>query len=446
MPDTSRDAPAPDAPAHRGLGRRLAHARVVGEAEVVVGAQQQHRPAVEQHGRPLRSADQPQAPARARAARARPGAPGSSFTRLPGGPPGRGWAHRPGAGTAPALGAEAQLRGGVPEAHRQRRRGSARRRRAERSSTTSGVSPDIQPRRLSGRGLAALSGWRATFRPELGEHLAVALGAVAEGRQEVAHHHAVDAGLDRQLLQLAEVLHAPPAEPEERVGEDQPEDRDPLDRLPRVHEVAVAELRAGARVEHVDRHAGGVDVRQLEGHLDALLAGLAEVEDAAHAGLQARLADRRDRAHAALVADRGGDLVVVAAGRLDVVVHALDAGLAQRRARSAEMWPTEAQRLRLVCSETSRTPSRYLVEVALGQPLALGDHAEAVGARRLGRASVFEDLLGLHHRVHRRLGVGEARLRAEAAVLGAAAGLGVHERAHVGRVARTAPRVPARPA
>ena len=76
-----------------------------------------------------------------------------------------------------------------------------------------------------------------------------------------------------------------------------------------------------------------------------------------------------------------------------------------------------------------------VVEVALGEPLALGDHAEAVRARRLGRARVLEDLLRGHHRVHRRVGLGEARLRAEAAVLGAAAGLGVDQRAHVGRVA-----------
>ena len=75
-----------------------------------------------------------------------------------------------------------------------------------------------------------------------------------------------------------------------------------------------------------------------------------------------------------------------------------------------------------------------LLEVALGEALALGDHAEAVRAGGLGGARVLEDLLGLHHRVHRRLGVGEARLRAEAAVLGAAAGLGVDQRAHVGRV------------
>ena len=67
---------------------------------------------------------------------------------------------------------------------------------------------------------------------------------------------------------------------------------------------------------------------QLEGHLDALLARLAEVEDAADAGLEPGLADRVDRAQPALVADGRGDLVVVGLGRLDVVVHALDARLA----------------------------------------------------------------------------------------------------------------------
>ena len=76
----------------------------------------------------------------------------------------------------------------------------------------------------------------------------------------------------------------------------------------------------------------------------------------------------------------------------------------------------------------------HLLEVALGQALALGDHAEAVRAGGLGGARVLEDLLGLHHRVQRRLGLGEARLGAEAAVLRAAAGLRVDERAHVGRV------------
>ena len=84
------------------------------------------------------------------------------------------------------------------------------------------------------------------------------------------------------------------------------------------------------------------------------------------------------------------------------------------------MWPTEAQRLRLVCSATSSRALDDLLEVALREALALGDHAEAVRARGLGRLGVLEDLLGLHHRVHRRVRLGVTGLGAEAAVLGAA--------------------------
>jgi hypothetical protein len=58
-----------------------------------------------------------------------------------------------------------------------------------------------------------------------------------------------------------------------------------------------------------------------------------------------------------------------------------------------------------------------------------------VRAGRLGGSRMLEHLLGLHHRVQRRLGLGEARLRAKSAVLRASAGLRVDERAHIGAVA-----------
>ena len=50
-----------DAPAHRRVGRGLADPRVVGQAERVAGAEQQHRPAVEHDARTLGTADHPQA-------------------------------------------------------------------------------------------------------------------------------------------------------------------------------------------------------------------------------------------------------------------------------------------------------------------------------------------------------------------------------------------------
>ena len=74
-------------------------------------------------------------------------------------------------------------------------------------------------------------------------------------------------------------------------------------------------------------------------------------------------------------------------------------------------------------------------EVPLRQSLALGDHAEAVRACRLGRPRVLEDLLRAHHRVHRGVRVRVLRLCAEAAVLRTAAGLGVDQRAEVGGLA-----------
>jgi hypothetical protein len=46
--------PGADAPAHGGVGRRLAHARMVGKAEIVVRAQQEDGLAVEEHAGALR--------------------------------------------------------------------------------------------------------------------------------------------------------------------------------------------------------------------------------------------------------------------------------------------------------------------------------------------------------------------------------------------------------
>ena len=79
---------------------------------------------------------------------------------------------------------------------------------------------------------------------------------------------------------------------------------------------------------------------------------------------------------------------------------------------------------------------QHLLEVALGQSLTLRHHAEPVRARRLGGASVLEDLVGLHHRVQRRVGLGVAGLSAKAAVLGAPTRLGVHQRTEIGGVGK----------
>jgi hypothetical protein len=174
---------------------------------------------------------------------------------------------------------------------------------------------------------------------------------------------------------------------------------------------------------------------EFERHLDALARRLAEVQDPAHAALQAGVLDGVDGADAALVAHRRRDLVVVAARRLDVVMDALDSRVGKLLgARGGDVPDGDAALEVRLLGDESR-PLEDLREVALGQPLALGDHAEAVRPGRLRRPGVLEDLLGLHHRVHRRVGLGVARLGAEPAVLGAATRLRVDQRAHVCGVA-----------
>jgi hypothetical protein len=117
------------------------------------------------------------------------------------------------------------------------------------------------------------------------------------------------------------------------------------------------------------------------------------------------------------------------------VVHALDARLAQPLGARDRHVTDRGAALEVGVLGHEPRALEHVLEVALREALALRDHAEAVRAGRLGRPGVIEDLVGRHHRVHRRVGLGEARLRAEAAVLRAPAGLGVHERAQVGGVA-----------
>ena len=98
------------------------------------------------------------------------------------------------------------------------------------------------------------------------------------------------------------------------------------------------------------------------------------------------------------------------------------------------MCPTEAQRLRLVCSATSRAPCRIFSKSRLERPWPWVTMQKRCAPAASAARACSRICSGLHHRVHRRLRLGEARLRAEAAVLGAPPRLGVDQRAEVRRV------------
>ena len=72
-----------------------------------------------------------------------------------------------------------------------------------------------------------------------------------------------------------------------------------------------------------------------------------------------------DRAQAALVANRRRDLVVVAQGRLDVVVDALDAGLLERQRPRVRHVADRSAALQVRVLGDQAHPLEVLLEVAL---------------------------------------------------------------------------------
>ncbi len=201
----------------------------VGEAEVVVRAEQQDVAAVEAApaapAPTRRSASAGRARRRGspRAAPRRSGPSAGRWSGSYGGVPVGSWG-RPGAC------ASWRSRGAGVEGSQR----SASSWVSIRSSTGVARAVALEPAAaVVGPRVRAVVGLAGDVEAEVGEHLPVIGRLGAEGGQEVAHHHPVEAGLDGERLQLVQVLDPAAAEPEEGVGEDQAEDRDPLDDLPR---------------------------------------------------------------------------------------------------------------------------------------------------------------------------------------------------------------------
>ena len=127
------------------------------------------------------------------------------------------------------------------------------------------------------------------------------------GRQVVADDQRVGAREQAHRLELAEDAFAPAGQAQPRRGQDEPEQRDRLQRLARGERRLPVERRSRTRVEQVDRDLARFQLGELEREVDALLEGLAHAEDAAAAELHARIAGEAG----------GADAVVVAVGRAD---------------------------------------------------------------------------------------------------------------------------------
>ena len=314
LPEISREAPAP---APQRIAASAAAARTcgwLGEAEVVVRAEQQDRLAVEQHPRPLRPVDQAQpAVEPAVAELLQPLCDRRSCRGLA-----RVGRRLLGLLDHPQLGRRDPRSWPRPGG------------RSARRSASPASRPRASPSGCRGAGWRRCRPGGATFRPSSSNIARSSSGSAPRVVRKLPIITPFSPALTASGCRSPRFSTRPPQSRKRAPGMIRRKIATHLTTSHGVHQRAVAELGPLARVEQVDRHRGRVQLGELEGHLDPLPGGLAEVEDAADAGLQPRLLDRLDRPQAALVADRGGDLRVVGAGRLDVVVDALDPGLAQR--------------------------------------------------------------------------------------------------------------------
>ena len=193
---------------------------------------------------------------------------------------------------------------------------------------------------------------------------------------------------------------------------------------------------ARARVEEVEGDA--VDAKGADGlgELDPLVRCLAHAEDSAGADLVTEVASGPDGLELLVVGVGRAHPVEEAARRLEVVVIVQEPGSLQPRelgpAHEAEggagldprLLPDEPHRL-LDGSEL----------LLLRDARSRGDDGELTGARLLGRLGLLGDVAGAEQRILGRGRPGEvSRLRAEAAILGTVATLGVDDSAQCHRM------------
>ena len=232
---------------------------------------------------------------------------------------------------------------------------------------------------------ATLAGTVGHRHPERLEQRVVLLRRAAAGREVVPDDERVRAGEQAHALQLAEHVLATTGEAEPGAREDEPEQRDGLERFTGRDQPLLAE-RGAAREQEVDRHLARVELGELEREVDALIEGLAHAEDAAAAQLHARV-DREPRGRDPVVVGvRRADRREHLARRLEVVVVPPDTR-PPRAARPApgSSRPSEHATSSPVAAWTAFDGLDHLVEQALRRPPHRNDDAELGRAGCAGR-------------------------------------------------------------
>jgi hypothetical protein len=272
---------------------------------------------------------------------------------------------------------------------------------------------------------------------EVLEHAQVLLDGAVEGGEVIADHEGAGAGGEDQALEVAEVLGAAAGHHDFLSGKQEAEAGDGLEGFQGWDRGEFFERGSLDGVEDVDGDDVGPDGAQFEGEVAAILAGFAHADDAARADADPGVLEVAEGLDAILERMAGAVFGEEASGTLQVVPVALDAGFAEPAGdrglfddAERDVDPDLSLGLEFADAVADLLEHGSLVEALPGGDEAEGGHlvAAGFGGGLHGGFGIDEPVAGGFRLV-------EGGLRAELAVLRAAARLGVHDRAEVDLVA-----------
>ncbi len=272
---------------------------------------------------------------------------------------------------------------------------------------------------------------------EVFEHLEIFFDGLVQRGEIVADHQRARAGHEDHALRVAQVHGAAAGDHDFLSRQNETEARDGLQNFHHGQRLILGERRAGNGIEDVHGHDVRADGLQFKREVAAVGTRLAHADDAAGTDLDAGLFQVADGFEPVVERVRGAGLRKKAARAFEVVTVTFESGFLQ--AVRDFLFLDDAERsvgARLAAGlQFADAVADFIEHRAFVQSFPRGDEADGGDGIFIRLVSGFVHRFGFDETVFRRTGLVMRRLRAEAAILGTRAGLGVDDGAEMNLVA-----------
>jgi hypothetical protein len=272
---------------------------------------------------------------------------------------------------------------------------------------------------------------------EVFEHLQIFFNGLVQRGEIIAYHQRARAGHENHALRVAQVHGAAAGDHDFLSRQNKTEARDGLQNFHHRQRLVLGERRAGNGIEDVNGHDVRADGLEFKREVAAVFARLAHADDAAGTNLDAGLFQMADGLQPVLERVRGAGLREKAARAFEIVAVTFKPGFLQ--AVGDFLFLDDAERgvgARFAAGfQFADAVADFIQHRAFVQSFPGGDQTDSSDGIFICFVGSFGDGFGINESVSRRAGLVMRRLRAEAAILGTRAGLGIDDGAKMDFVA-----------